>query len=558
VRFPLISAFALSLFIAAFPVSGLASATDVYITPDGTGQGVCTASPHNPAWFNSSANWGNAQTQIGPGTTVHLCGTFTGTAGGTMLSFKGSGTSGQPIVLLGETGAIFTSPYWSGDTANGGAINTGGQSYITINGGPTCGWSPASQTVTPCNMAIVNTQNGTGLANAAASIGIEVGAGSRNVEIKNTDCHNIYTHTAGGSDDSANYTSQMCIFMAYSGAGASNVTIDHNILHDAGWVINAGVDNITIGPGNEIYNADHDIASAPVHGYIFGNHFHDWANWNGFGAHHDGFHCFAGTSAGASQALYIYGNQFDGDPGPVGLTGFVFLEGQGSSTTCFAPGAQGVYLFNNVAILANNSGGNFWLLGNQSGAMANAFVANNTVIGNQPTSTSSDGSFVFQDVNGSAVLNNANGGLSILLGQHSGVSWSSTPDYNFYENCISGGPCFAALGQSTNSFATWQHAGYDAHGGANLNSTNNFGLNPACTPGSVGANCSPQSNSPLIASGKNLSSMCAGQPNPGIGALCYDVTGSPRPTTGVWDAGAYQTGGGAPPAPPSGLVAIVQ
>jgi hypothetical protein len=43
------------------------------------------------------------------------------------------------------------------------------------------------------------------------------------------------------------------------------------------------------------------------------------------------------------------------------------------------------------------------------------------------------------------------------------------------------------------------------------------------------------------ANSANLDSICKGQPNPGLGALCYDINGTPRPATGTgWNAGAYQ------------------
>ena len=106
--------------LVALVLSGLAAtgasaqASNVYITQDGGGNGVCSSNVHNPAWFNNSANWGNSSSQIGPGTTVHLCGTFNAPAGAnSYLRFQGSGTSGNPITLLFETGAIVQAPYFS-------------------------------------------------------------------------------------------------------------------------------------------------------------------------------------------------------------------------------------------------------------------------------------------------------------------------------------------------------------------------------------------------------------------------------------------------------------
>ena len=88
----------------------------------------------------------------------------------------------------------------------------------------------------------------------------------------------------------------------------------------------------------------------------------------------------------------------------------------------------------------------------------------------------------------------------------------------------------------------------DPHGiavaGLPLSSSNYFGLNAGCVPGSVGASCAPTSTSPLRGAGVNLYSVCNGQPNPGLGALCSDYLGVARPTSAAWDAGAIQYSSG--------------
>ena len=177
-----------------------------------------------------------------------------------MLVFQGSGNSGQPVTVLGETGANFTAPYWS---STSGAINTNGQSYITINGGSTCGWSAATQTVTPCNMTIVNTQNGTNLSYQASSVGISVPSNSSYVTVENVDIHNIYQKVGNGVEDQPNYTQQNCINLGYIGSGVTNITVTNVICHDVGWgIASGGPGPLTEGPGIEVYNADHDIDNA--------------------------------------------------------------------------------------------------------------------------------------------------------------------------------------------------------------------------------------------------------------------------------------------------------
>src|SRR5258707_9894695 len=91
------------LFLAASP----ASAKDIYISQSGTGTGTSCTDTLPVAWFNNSANWGSGSSQIGPGTTVHLCGTFTGAPGSTMLtSFLGGQAAVRQFVRIGEGAMI--------------------------------------------------------------------------------------------------------------------------------------------------------------------------------------------------------------------------------------------------------------------------------------------------------------------------------------------------------------------------------------------------------------------------------------------------------------------
>src|SRR5260370_436473 len=70
--------------ILAFLFSALpAGAKDFYIAANqaGAGTGTGCSSAKSYTWFNNTASWGTGAAQIGPGTTVHLCGTFVGTPG---------------------------------------------------------------------------------------------------------------------------------------------------------------------------------------------------------------------------------------------------------------------------------------------------------------------------------------------------------------------------------------------------------------------------------------------------------------------------------------------
>src|ERR1700726_4000648 len=113
-----------AFLVAALPVG----AKDLYVAANqvSTGSGTGCSTAKSVAWFNSTASWGTGSTQIGPGTTVHLCGTFTGALNGWAFAFQGSGTSGNVITLQGESGNLLTSPAWSPN----GAVSLAGQSFI--------------------------------------------------------------------------------------------------------------------------------------------------------------------------------------------------------------------------------------------------------------------------------------------------------------------------------------------------------------------------------------------------------------------------------------------
>src|SRR5690348_5844108 len=81
-----------------------ASAVDVYIAQSAAGadNGSNCANAHASTFFNTLANWGAGVTQIGAGTTVHICGTITAPSSTTALTFQQSGALGNPVTLLFE------------------------------------------------------------------------------------------------------------------------------------------------------------------------------------------------------------------------------------------------------------------------------------------------------------------------------------------------------------------------------------------------------------------------------------------------------------------------
>ena len=248
-----IQLFFVAILLLLTPSISSASATNVYVAQNSAGgaNGADCADAFPVSWFNNGANWGSGTSQIGPGTTVHLCGTITGAANATVLGIQGSGTSSNPITILWENGAVVTAPVCPG-IASGGCVDLQGNSYVVLNGGT--------------NGVIQNTANGTGKAYQQSSTAIQA-IGSTSLTVENLTIQNIYVHTSasdGVIDDSA----AVCI---YDNGSANNWVIKNNVMHDMSWCISVQYNtssNITIS-GNNIYNIDHGIAfGGPSSAYL--------------------------------------------------------------------------------------------------------------------------------------------------------------------------------------------------------------------------------------------------------------------------------------------------
>src|SRR5260221_689994 len=214
-----------SILLLAFLFTALpAGAKDFYVAArqagSGTGTGCSTAKPYT--WFNTASSWGTGATQIGPGTTVHLCGTFVGTAGQRLLIVGGSGTSTSPITIKFETNTVLTAPYWS----SAGAIYEDGKSYIVIDGGT--------------NSLIKNTANGTGRGNAQSSRGI-FAANCNGCVVKNLTIADLYVRTSY-SDLAVTQQGVNCVYFL----NANDFPVTHLTCHDTGWAFAGFGNNFTL------------------------------------------------------------------------------------------------------------------------------------------------------------------------------------------------------------------------------------------------------------------------------------------------------------------------
>jgi hypothetical protein len=510
--------------IFAFLVVALpAGAKDLYVATNqvstGTGTGCSTAK--SVAWFNATTSWGTGATQIGPGTTVHLCGTLTGAAGQQLLLVRGNGTSTARITIKFEPGAILTAPSWNG----AGAIRMDNRSYITVDGGG--------------SGIIRNTASGTGLAYHLPSRAIYA-PNCTGCTVQNIIIENIYVHTSV-SDVSAPQTQLNCIYMVDS----NSFTINHVTCHDAGWAFNGAGNNLTIEYSN-IYNVDHGLAFGPrttTSGFsIHDNHIHGYANWDNTtnAYHHDGLHIW-GQNGGVVTNGAIFNNLFDGDPG-VNITAHVYLQDS----------VRDVHVFNNVFLVPSNRGLNvLWFEGQTGstplpGGPATGNSAYNNFIRAGGHSKGSALSVVAQ-FNFTAVNNVLMGGTwDINVSQ--GGSFSTTGiNNNVFEDLLSDAGdynSFGFQGKSFHTLASWQ---------ATCHCDSRSKLDPASkiNASSLGQ---LQSGSVAISAAANLLNISSGT----LAPLSKDKVGAARQLSGSWDAGAYKYGSVAPLSSPTGLTATIQ
>lgn len=517
-----------------------ARANDIYIaqTAAGANTGQSCANAFAYTFFNTASNWGTGAGQIGPGTTVHLCGRIANA-----LTAQGSGSSGSPVTILFDSvskGQISMAAL----PATGGLV-LDGQSYITVDGNNSIGVIQSANNGSPSSLC-----SGSTYSSDIISKGISA-ASTRNIEIKNLTIGPVYVHVCT-ADDSANHSAlsppgPVCI----SFSGTQGMTIDGNTMHDAAWCLNGGGNNISI-HHNAIYNIDHGLgmgiaaASATMTGlYFYNNSVRDATIWdtddNSF--HHDGVHLFAYCSNGSSlcsgsyiTSVYIYNNHVYGS-WLANTTGALFFEGN----------IRSAYVFNNY-LDGSRFINRFYLLPLEG---TNVAVYNNTAVGY--STADSDPSLFLLGGLGSVTENNIFSTANSVIG--TGASFFGTPftvallAHNIYANgggnafvwCPrSGGSCsFLGSGQ----FSVWESDSGET--GSSYSSSAGLNANGTLTPGS-----------PAIAAGVNLYSTCNGQPNPGLGALCYDAAGNPRPASGPWDAGAYNLSSGSVPSPPSSLTTV--
>jgi hypothetical protein len=546
---------ALSLAIAAvmlFSCLGFA-ANAVYIgqAAAGANDGTSCANEKIYTYFNTAGNWSATPSgiQIGPDTTVHLCGTFTSGNASNILQFQGSGTSGHPIIVLFETGAIFKPNY----CASNGCIDLNGNSFITINGGSQCGVT-GYQTHTACNGLIQDQTIGstgatcpsgsacTTLSGSTSVAGIGTSTGSPStILVENLEC-SLYTRLSSDTTDSGMGTT--CIGWG-GGTISQGITVDHVDFHGAGklYVISLGNPSNTTLTGYTVTNSYlHDQCwamgvgqgSTPIVGYninglVFqNNEVTNWDNWapanvSGNVCHTNGTMWFNGNGAGYVSPANT------GICGSGCLVGNNYLHGNlagnaaGSSPSGYLSCQDNCYggtWYNNVIIdtsSGTDGGGGIYFNGPGGGGQ---IVANNTIVRpccSMMVATGTTANVIYKDNIMKCTNTNC-----VAIEIRPNTPDVVTSDFNIgYQIGSSSWAAYnSAAGSTFLSLASWQARGAN-------HDNNSLTSNPNLT-----ATYSLAAGSPAIACCTNLTSL-------GISALDSDILGIARPSSAAWDAGAF-------------------
>jgi hypothetical protein len=468
------------------------SAEDRYVSQSGNFPGT------------NDLNGLNQWTNVIAGDTVHLVGTLTN-----QLTIGGSGTAGNPITIYFEPNAKL-----SATNQPLGAIRVNAQNYITIDGGS--------------NGVIEATASGSGLAYQSGSCGI-YGSSASHLTVQNLLIQNMYVRTStndqsggvGGAQGVA--IANYCNVYPYA---FSDFTVSNCVMHDTGSGITVtyiGVcSNFTI-IGNTISRcnwamncADQDTNSAMLNVVFAKNHYYSFTNWDdpiGNYYHHDGFFPWSNWG-GKIRDMKIYDNVIGPDLGPYCTAG-IYLS------------CETVNDFTNI------------------------LVYNNLFLGN-PGESVADGLIFAWRVSGVQILNNTflHGGssVSINFGTNGGVN-------TIKGNISSGGATFYMANYGTGNLLMDSNIIYNMPSGYeySFGSFGSQGYTTLAGAQSLGYELHTVNANPLVNSDGTLQ---AASPAIGAGANFYslftvDKAGNPRPATGPWTIGAYESVTNTP-APPSG------
>lgn len=456
----------------------------------------------------------NGQTAITPttwnsltlsaGDITYLCGTFTGTAGQTLLTIPSSGSSGNNIILRFDTGTALNAPYWGAN----GAIYCSGQQYITIDGqntgsisntanGTSLTYHQASNGVNAVNCPYVTVQNLT-----VSGIYINQGSSSGATDTNGLNTADInFAGTSTGVTITGNTVSSAKIGISVQpdpNLDASNVTIANNNISDMDW-------GVVVGGG--------DAGDTMTNIVISGNTITNWTNWQfpTSAYHQDGVILYNQGSSNI-ETVTLYNNYIYGDLGVGSPTGFIYCS---TSTSC--------QLYNNLLV---NTGHNIYGIAWINNPNCGNHVYNNTIVGLSGDFGVTIGNLTCPSSLGKMVLeNNIVSGPGVGINDYGTLTSDvSVSNYNLFQNASGSAPSMVTNDGTYLTWATWQADGFDANSN---NSSPNLNSSYKIASASGGA----------YQTATNLTSL-------GYSTLNTDKAGTVRPTTGAWDMGAYEYASG--------------
>jgi hypothetical protein len=493
-------------------------------TEQGNGDGASAANAKSVSWLNTSGNWANPKEsgKIGPGDTVILTGTIS-----TNWEVRASGTSGSPITVLFGTGAKMSAAVFPAT----GAIRVVNKDYITIDGGATGIIGGPNEDPAGINGIIENTDNGTGLGNAANSTGVSVMQG-RYVTVKNLCVQNIYVRVATGDDtaEQRNKFGAGVAFIQESSRSAYNVELDNCLITHCYIAVVSDFGN-----GAENYHfhhytarncnwggdcADRNSTSVLNNLRVHDCYFHSWTNWDGPNnqhPHHNGFFTRANNFGVVNSAQY-----YNLKVGP-GFTNRLNNFNASTSGIYFSGRLAGpVLIYNSVFINTGTHGppNGLITIGVRNGVTSVFHIYNNTFIGgNGAVSVNFSNEDETGENRADLTINQKNnliyGPDLAFASLYNGLTLVS--NHNLGNGLVSNPFKWSSGGSGGQiSLASWQTAtGQD---GDFLTS------DPLLTETyRLGA------GSPAIGAGENLSAF-----------FSTDADGNARPAEGAWDIGAYQ------------------
>lgn len=484
----------------------------------GSGDGSSPANAFAISWVNTAGNWSatpGTSGKLSPGDTFVLVGNIT-----TQIVTQGPGLVNNPITFDIPQGCSMTKDVWEDD----GAILVT-HDYIKGTSSTAVLVFGAGHWMLLFAGVISNTDNGTNLGHQQTSTGILV-RDCRGFSAEKLSIQNLYVRVPG-SDPAATCTGISVVWNG--GFVPREVSVVGCQFHDmsTGFFMDYGPGCTDVEMSKcEAYNCNWGGA-AGSHGAtatldrltVEGNYFHDWTCWDAptdIGIHHNGFYAYAESGGGLLKSVTYNGNQ-------VGPNFSASLSGYNASTSgLFVSGLiQGPVivsnnLFVNNGIYGGPSDGLIFLWQNQD-TDGVYIVANNTFIGGNGAN-----SINFINTSTStmtiAVLNNILSGPDLFASCLYNTNVALTADHNSGFGMVSNPFKWASGGSGSGiSLSAWKTAtGQDA----------DF----LTSDPTLDTNYSPNTGSPLIAAGANLTSI-----------FDTDILNRIRPTPATaWCIGAFE------------------